>query len=485
MEIKISAQSRGTKTDARVIGWFEDGKGEASGFSPKDREKIRKILQDRGYKGSKGEDVLIPFHDGALLVVGLGKRAKLVSETLRRAGARVYAKARSEKWLTLGADASSFSDEGYPLQAFIEGLLLSSYRFDRYKSEKKNPPRLKSVELVCEGRAKKPAADALRQAKILADAVFEARTLGNEPPNVLYPDSYAQRIRALARSAGLKCQVYDEKDLARMKMGGILGVGQGSARKPRFVVLEYAGAKSGSSKPVVLVGKGITFDSGGISLKPGKDMDQMKFDMCGSAAVTGALIAASRLKLPLRVFGLLPIAENMPGGGAQRPGDVIICHNGKTVDVMNTDAEGRLILADALAYSKKLNPRCVVDIATLTGLCASFFDHLASGLMGNDPDIIRRLKEAGEKTGERVWELPSWDEYDDMIKGAYGDIQNISKSAAGTITAGKFLQHFGGHSPWAHLDIAGTAWSSSGRSYNPAGATGVGVRLFVEFLKSF
>ena len=252
----------------------------------------------------------------------------------------------------------------------------------------------------------------------------------------------------------------------------------------KLICIEYKGT-SKKQAPIALVGKGITFDTGGISIKPSKGMEEMKFDMCGSAAVVAAVRTAAKLKLPVHVVGLAPLAENMPGGNAQRPGDVITCYNGKTVDVLNTDAEGRLVLADALAYAKNYDPLCIVDIATLTGLCAHFFDHLASGLMGNNAELQKRLKDAGEKTGERLWELPMWDEFDEMIKGACGDIQNVSRASAGTITAGMFLKHFGGHAPWAHLDVAGTAWGTSARGYNPPGATGVGVRLFIEFLKSY
>lgn len=250
-----------------------------------------------------------------------------------------------------------------------------------------------------------------------------------------------------------------------------------------MVILDYNPAKSSSAKPIVLVGKGVTFDTGGISLKPGRAMDEMKFDMCGSAAVVGALKAVADLKLPVRVVGLLPLAENMPGGKAQRPGDVIKCFNGKTVEVYNTDAEGRLILADALAFSEKYKPRFVVDIATLTGACAHTLDYVASGLMGNSEELIQKLKDAGNATGERLWEFPLWEEYDEFIRGSYGDIRNISRRTAGIQTAGAFLKHFGGHASWAHIDIAGTAWGEP-RHYTVEGATGVGVRLFVEFIRN-
>ncbi len=499
MEIKAVPFGRHVrKMDALAVACFEGEAFRKNGgvvLSPVEKSKIDKILSARGYKAKKGEDVSLGgFAAGgceAILVVGLGKKEGAVPEVLRKAGARIYSKAKSEKWSGVRADYESFALKpagAYSAQALAEGALLASYKFDRYKSEKKNGAKRvpKDIEIAFKAASSKRALEsAVTEAGAVCDGVFLARTLGNEPPNVLYPESYAARIKAIAAEHGLACRVFDEKKLASLKMGGILAVGRGSHRKPRLVVVEYHPKNARNKQPIVLVGKGITFDTGGISIKPSKDMEQMKFDMCGSAAVVAAVATAARLKLPLAVAGIAPLAENMPGGGAQRPGDTITCYNGKTVDVLNTDAEGRLILADALAYAKTLDPKCVVDIATLTGLCAHFFDHLASGLMGTDADLVRRLKEAGEKTGERLWELPLWEEYEEMIKGSYGDIQNVSRATAGTITAGMFLKHFGGHSPWAHLDIAGTAWGTSAKGYHSVGATGIGVRLFIEFLKSY
>jgi len=493
MKIEFFKGSKHPKTDCRVIGVFEEAVPALHGgsFSNSQKRSILDELRRRGSKGSKGEDVLLVQDGEPILVLGLGKHAKLKAETLRRAAARAATRAKAEKWLQIAIEIDTFlpkDDAAYSVQAFAEGLRLATYKFDVYKSAKKSGSAkqgLAAVFLITQSAPRKDLARALDESKTISESVAIARTLGNEPPNVLYPESYANRIRAIAREAGLQCTVFDEKKMAQLKMGGILGVGQGSQRKPRLVILEHRPAGAKSAKPVVLVGKGVTFDTGGISLKPGKDMEQMKFDMCGSAAVVAALRTSALLKLRIPVIGILPIAENMPGGGAQRPGDVIVTYSGKTVDVLNTDAEGRLILADALAYSKKYTPRCVVDIATLTGMCSAFFGNVASGLMGNDKDVVKRLKTAADKTGERVWELPLWNDYEDLIKGSYGDIQNISRGAAGTITAGMFLKHFGGHSPWAHLDIAGTAWGTSARGYNPVGATGVGVRLFIEFLKSY
>jgi leucyl aminopeptidase len=301
------------------------------------------------------------------------------------------------------------------------------------------------------------------------------------------PTKLANAAKEMAAKNNLTCKVLGREEMKKLGMGGILGVSQGSAEEPKFIILENKVAKSKFSNPIVLVGKGITFDTGGISIKPAGDMDKMKFDMCGAAAVIGTMKVVANLKLPLKVVGLVPTCENMPGGRAQRPGDIVTISNGKTVEVLNTDAEGRLILADALSYAAKFKPKALIDIATLTGACAATFADLAIGLMGTDPDLVKRIQKAGEYTGERCWELPLWDEYYDLIKATYADIQNISKKYAGTITAGMFLKEFADHTKsWAHLDIAGTAWNEGGpKILSPIGATGVGVRLFVRVIKDY
>ncbi len=494
MQLIAAASSKASaKSEAIVIGIFEGDKGLPVAsvlFGGAESKAVSKKLLEKEFKGGKGENLTV--HGGGsgsatIWAVGLGKREKFTVESARRFGGLVLKKAKAEKWATVRLDGeevlAAAGKDG--VQALFEGLRLADYRFDKYFSKKKNSnPAVDKIEVVfAEKSDAADAQEAARVAAVIAEGVTLARDFANEPPNYIYPASYAERIRKACAGTGVTCQIFDEKKLTAMKMGGILNVGKGSERKPRLVVLEYAPAGKSAQAPVVLVGKGVTFDTGGISLKPGKSMDEMKFDMSGSAAVVGAVITAAKLKLPVRVIGITPLAENMPDGSAQRPGDVITISNGKTVEVLNTDAEGRLILADALAYAERFKPRYLVDIATLTGACSAFFDNVASGLMSNDPELAAKLKAAGEKAGERLWELPLWDEYEDFIKGTYGDIQNISRRQAGTITAGMFLKHFGGHSKWAHLDIAGSAWGQASREYNAVGATGLGVRLFVEFLR--
>ena len=456
---------------------------------------LKSALQARGVFDRKENE---PLFEGRTIWLDLGKKDRYTLEKLRRAVAKALSQARSMQSasLAIGMDsllgAFSAADAA---RAAVEGARLSSYRFDKYKSKPSPKQTLTSLALVFSaiggsafgGKNSREAAavrKALREAEIISAAVHFTRDLANEPANVMTPPALAAAAKEMARKSGLVCRVLGKAEIKKLGMGGILGVSQGSSFPPQLVVLENK--INSKIKPVVLVGKGITFDTGGISLKPGADMDKMKFDMCGAAAVIGAMKAVADLKLPVKVIGIAAICENMPSSKAQRPGDILKISNGKTVEVLNTDAEGRLILADALSYAKRFEPRALIDIATLTGACAATFSDLAIGLMGTDPDLVAKIERAGESTGERCWELPLWDEYAELIRATFADIQNISKKNAGTITAGMFLKEFAGHTKsWAHLDIAGTAWNNGGaKPLSPIGATGVGVRLFVELIKN-
>ncbi|MEZ4484379.1 MAG: leucyl aminopeptidase [Syntrophotaleaceae bacterium] len=307
-----------------------------------------------------------------------------------------------------------------------------------------------------------------------------ARDLVNEPGNVKSPAFLAEQAQVMAEELGLQCTVLDRPALEQEGLGALLGVAQGSIREPRLIVMHYRGA--GDERPIALVGKGVVFDSGGISLKPGEKMDQMKMDMAGGAAVLGTLQAAARMQLPVNLVGIVPAVENMPSGSAIRPGDILTSLAGRTIEVLNTDAEGRLILADALTYAKRFEPREVIDLATLTGACIIALGHHAAALLGNHQGLLRQLQKAGEQSGERCWQLPLWDDYGEQIKSEVADLKNIGGRPAGTITAAAFLQHFAKDFRWAHLDIAGTAWQEKGSDYRPAGATGFGVRLLIEHL---
>lgn len=480
MKINVVLAKPATQADLLGVGCFEG-------------EKLAKEYASKKFSGKCGELAFLPTASNraakSVLLIGLGKKEKHTLERIRHSAAKVVAHAKSMKYETSRFDLESFSGKFSAedaAQAAVEGARLSTYRFDKYKSKPAPMSSLTSFDLYVSSSAHAASVKkAVKEAEIISEGVAFTRDLANEPANVMTPDRLAQAAKEMARKNNLTCQVLTEPEIRRLKMGGLLGVAQGSANPPRFIVLQNR--VSHSKKPIVLVGKGITFDTGGISIKPSNDMDKMKFDMCGAAAVIGAMKVIANLKIPVKVVGLVPTCENMPGGRAQRPGDIIRCMNGKTVEVLNTDAEGRLILADALSYAKKFEPRALVDIATLTGACAVTFADRASGLMSTDSALANRIKEVGEKTGERVWELPLWDEYFDLIKATYADIQNISKKYAGTITAGMFLKEFADHTAaWAHLDVAGTAWNESGaKTLSPIGATGIGVRLFTRLIQDF
>ncbi len=296
------------------------------------------------------------------------------------------------------------------------------------------------------------------------------------------PGYLADSANELAVNHGLECRVYEQAEMEKLGMNALVGVGKGAAEPPRLIVLEYHGANT-KGRPVVLVGKGLTFDSGGISIKPGAGMEEMKTDMAGGAAVLGTMDAAARLKLPINLIGIIPTAENMPDGKAFKPGDVLTSMSGTTIEITNTDAEGRLILCDALHFALKFKPSVMIDLATLTGACVVALGHEASGLMGNNQRLVDALKGSGERCGERLWPLPLWDEYGEVMKSDIADLKNAGSRDGGSITAGWFLKQFVGKTAWAHLDIAGTAWGDKARPYCPKGATGVGVRLLIEFLQ--
>jgi leucyl aminopeptidase len=366
-----------------------------------------------------------------------------------------------------------------------EGITLASYRFDRYRTEKKEelPPPLQESWLLVDKQAQvNDMEQGIARALAICRGVMLARDLVNMPGNVKSPDFLAQQARAVAEETGLKCTVLEQKELEEEGLGAMLGVAQGSVREPRLIILEYRGGNS-DARPVALIGKGVVFDAGGISLKPAEKMDEMKMDMGGGATVLGTMLAASLLKLPVNLVGIVPAVENLPSGSAIRPGDILTSLSGRTIEVLNTDAEGRLILADALTYAKRFDPRVAIDLATLTGACVIALGHHATAILGNHEGLIRQLISAGEQTGERLWQLPLWEDYAAQIKSDIADVKNIGGRPAGTITAAAFLQKFAEDFTWAHLDIAGTAWEEKGRPYTPKGGTGVGVRLLVHYLR--
>lgn len=370
------------------------------------------------------------------------------------------------------------------VQGLTEGLVLASYRFDRYRKPDERATSVETVTLLTPTNSDTNVLTmAFERGLILSDATCLARDLVNEPPNQLTPTALADRATALAGKCGLQSQVFGRKELAEQGFGALLGVARGSTEEPRFIILEHDG-EDANSAPLILVGKGLTFDSGGLSLKTAKGMEDMKIDMGGAAAVLGAMQAISRLGCRQRVVGLIPAVENMTGPSAQRPGDVVRSISGVTIEVLNTDAEGRLVLSDALGYAERYQPAAVVDAATLTGSVVVALGQHAAGLLGTDEPLMTAVEAAAVVSGERVWRLPLWEVYEQSLKSKVADIKNIGDGGAGTILGAAFLKRFVSY-PWAHLDIAGTAWDVKGVSYQPSRATGYGARLFAELATSW
>jgi leucyl aminopeptidase len=434
---------------------------------------------DEAKSGFKKLSLLRPDGFPPVLVVGLGDRDELEIEKLRVAGARAAREAARLEAGSIGWALPGGDDPAVAAEALVAGTILASYRFDRFKSgDGDEAPRLESLTLV--GSAE--LGDAANVARVAAEAQNRARDLQNIPANVATPSFLAERAEEIAAgSDALSTETLGRAELEAKGMGGILAVSQGGPEEPKLVVLRYSGGGDGPT--LALVGKGVTFDTGGISLKPGAGMQEMKMDMSGAAAVLEAVAAIAELQLPLDLIALVPSTENMPSGTAIKPGDVITQYSGKTVEVNNTDAEGRLILADALAYAVELGAERIVDLATLTGAVTIALGSTYAAVIANDDDLADEVIAAGERSGELVWRLPLHPEYKELMKGRVADLSNLaSQRKAGTITAGSFLEEFVGETPWAHVDIAGTAWDT-GREYVGKGASGMGVRLLVELAR--
>ncbi len=446
---------------------------------------IGRLYASGDFGGKKDEQALL--HPGGpaarVLLLGLGK-----VEEVGRSGIRRAAAAASKKGRMIGVPSLSFhlAAEGRGSvgareagQVIAEGLAYGQWHFLEMKQppEEKKPVLAEAVVLAPADTAEISAGHTVGAA-IAAGQIY-TRNLQVLPGNVCTPSYLAQQAGELVRKHGFKGKVLDLAAIKAEKMGGLLCVAQGSAEEPKFIVLEYEGA---AGAPIVLVGKGVTFDTGGISIKPADKMEDMKYDMSGAAAVLGTFEMLGRLKPKVRVVGLIPTTENMPSGTAVKPGDVVNTHFGKTIEIINTDAEGRLILVDALSYARRYEPACVLDAATLTGAVVVALGHVASGVMGTDDALLEEVRRAGDRSGERVWPLPLWDEYRDLIKSDIADVKNSGGRPAGSISAGWFLREFVKGYPWVHIDIAGTAYSDREDATRVKGPTGVCMRLFAEFV---
>jgi leucyl aminopeptidase len=444
-------------------------------------------LLSSGDFGGKKDEVAVVYPSGPaarVLLVGVGKADEIDRAGIRRAAAVAAKRARS-----LGVPRAAFHlpseiigklTPGQAAQALAEGLAQGTWQYTEMKrrDEDNKKPQLERIELLLSDSSAET-----RQGHRIGEAIGAGQTFARGiqvlPGNICTPSYLANVARELAQRHGFEITILDKAAIIREKMGALMSVAQGSAEEPRFIALEYKGAEGA---PVVLIGKGVTFDTGGISIKPAQNMEDMKYDMSGAAAVLGTLEALGRLKPKVHVVGLIPSTENMPSGTAVKPGDVVTSHLGKTIEVINTDAEGRLILCDALSYARRYQPAAVIDIATLTGAIVVALGHTAAGVMGSDEQLVEEVRAAGERAGERVWPLPLWEEYRDLMKSDIADVKNSGGRPAGSISAGWFLREFVDGFPWAHLDIAGTAYTDREEATRVKGPTGMGVRLFTEFV---
>ncbi len=449
------------------------------------------LVKGSGFRGALNETVFLPHGKHWMLIVGLGKVKELSLDRARQfagtAAKVVRARGFTRLTLPLLEERRVLGPTEAVAQAITEGLLLGLYRYDKLKQLPKHEQgkRIDAVTLVADKpRELSQARRGVEKGEVIVEAVTLARDLINGPSNVVTPMVLANEARAIAKQYRLKCTVLPFAQLKRQGFGGIVGVAQGSAQPAQFIVLDYRPARAKAT--FTFCGKGITFDSGGISIKPSAKMELMKYDMSGAAAVLGIVKAVAELKLPYRVVGIIAATDNMPSGTAQKPGDVMRTLSGKTVEVINTDAEGRLVLSDCLHYAKRYKPDCVVDLATLTGACVVALGAEAIGLMTNDERLAARLNQAGKATHERVWRLPLWDEYKEQLKSDVADLKNVTDTGqAGAITAAKFLEEFAEGLPWAHLDIAGTAWADKDKPYVPKGAVGIGIRLLLNLMENW
>ena len=457
-------------------------------FDTKTNLSIKQSVLD--LDGELGKLNIIPVPNGKqverILLVGIGKKEQMTKDTIRLVSGKISQKARELKLkdFTILVPPSSFNDQSDSISQIVEGSKMSLYTFDKFKTKQSE----KTPDLILLANKSKKTVSAAKKSEIVADGVIYTKSIANLPPNNCTPTTLANFAKDIAKNNKLKCKIVSKTELKNRGFGGITAVGQGSKNEPKLIILEHNNGPR-NQKPIVLVGKAVTFDTGGISLKPGEKMDEMKFDKCGGCTVLGIMKALGELRLPINVIGIVPSVENMPGGEAYRPGDIIKLYSGKTAEILNTDAEGRLILADAISYGEKqYSPKAIIDFATLTGACIIALGTNVAGMVSDDKRLSDKIRESSARTTEELWELPLNQDYMDMIKSDVADMRNMGIGrAAGTITAAAFLKNAVEKTPWLHLDIAGVAWTqiaTKEKSYNPKGATGFGVRLILDYLQN-
>ena len=492
MEIKVVAGDiTRIKADAVIVNLFEGVKQPGGATGAVDQAlggAITKLIAENEVKGKLNELTLIhtlgKLEAGRVLVAGLGKQEKFTLDSIRglMAEACKYLRKLGVKraaTIVHGAGIGGLDAEK-AVQAIAEGSILGLYTFRRHITKESEHGEIEELLIVERDESKVAGLErGLKRGRIMAEATNFARNMINEPANHMTPSDMAQVARDVAAKYGLECTVLEREEMKNLGMGALLGVAQGSKQPPKFIILSYRGGDP-SASTLGLVGKGLTFDSGGISLKPSEAMDEMKGDMAGGATVIAAIKAIAELKLKINVMGLIPATENLPGGAALKPGDVLKAMSGKTIEVVNTDAEGRLILADALSYGRKQGLTPLIDVATLTGACRVALGDICTGAFGNNQELISKVIKAGEEAGEKIWQLPMFEEYKEQNKSEVADIKNSGGRYGGAITAAQFLAEFSQDTPWTHLDIAGTSYATKEKAYLIKGATGAVVRTLVN-----
>ncbi len=485
------------EAQAVIVGLYERGvpEGASAELNAATSGLLTRVLELNDFKGEPNEVLLLHPQDGPvprIVLVGLGEKDTLTTERIRQAAAVAVRKCRDSG---ISRAAACLYGNGSPIsaedaaRAFVEGALMGSYQYLEFRTKDLEKIKvLSSLDVVVPDEGIRAAAEpGFRLGKCLADAVNYVRTLASHPGNLATPSFLAAEATRIASEHGLGYRILDRAKMEELGMGALIGVARGSDEPPRFILLEYQ-CGDPNAQTVAIVGKGLTFDSGGISIKPAAKMEEMKYDMCGGAAILGIMSAVRGAHVNVNVVGAIPSTENLSGGSAYKPGDILRSYSGRTIEVLNCDAEGRLILADALAYVvKNYHPAAIIDLATLTGAVLIALGHYGAGLLGNDDSLISKMESASRRTGERVWRLPIWEEMNDHLKSDFADLKNVADAGAGagTIVGATFLGNFVEGTPWAHLDIAGTAYWEKDRPYLPKGPSGFGVRLVIELLRSW
>jgi len=489
--MKIKTEGSAKRKTNLLCGFVLENSDKVLGlpkFDSKTTSAVNQSLKDM--EGKLGKLSIIPMPGKKpvqrILIAGIGKKENLTKDTIRFVSGKIALKARELKLseFSIISPPSFVAESISAISQIIEGAKMALYKFEKFKTKKAETSPNLTIIVSKSNKISK----AVKIAEIIADGAIFTKSIANLPPNECTPLTLANFAKSMSKKNKMKCSIISEPELKKKGFGGISAVGQGSNNQPKLIILEHNHGRK-NDKPIVLVGKAVTFDTGGISLKPGAAMDEMKFDKCGGCTVLGIMKSISELKLPINVVGIVPSVENMPGGESYRPGDIIKLYSGKTAEILNTDAEGRLILADALSYGEKhYSPKAIIDFATLTGACIVALGTNVAAIVSNDEKLTKKINDSSKRTTEEVWELPLNQDYMDMIKSDVADMKNVGIGrAAGTITAAAFLKNVIEKASWVHIDIAGVAWtqgSTKEKSYNPKGATGFGVRLILDYLQN-